>query len=98
MPIQAEVQLPSEATISPGVVIYMRPECHLCQEARGRLAELDPAAVLTVNEVDIETDDDLHRRYLELIPVIELDGEQVAQLVEFRDSTFAETIRKRIDV
>lgn len=75
----------------------MRPGCHLCDEARRRLAELDPDAVLTVSEVDIETDDELHRRYLELIPVIELEGVRVAQLVEFRRPTFAETIRKRID-
>ena len=30
-----------------------------------------------LEEVDITTDDDLHRRYLERIPVITIDGEHV---------------------
>ncbi len=29
------------------------------------------------SEVDIESDDELHRRLLERIPVIELDGEEL---------------------
>jgi Glutaredoxin-like domain (DUF836) len=30
-----------------------------------------------IEEVDITTDDDLHRRYLERIPVIALEGEEL---------------------
>ena len=30
-----------------------------------------------LEEVDITTDDDLHRRYLERIPVITIDGEHL---------------------
>jgi hypothetical protein len=30
-----------------------------------------------IDEVDITTSDDLHRRYLERIPVIALDGEEL---------------------
>jgi hypothetical protein len=33
-----------------------------------------------LDEVDIESDDDLFRRHLERIPVIELDGEFVSDL------------------
>jgi len=33
-----------------------------------------------LDEVDIESDDGLLRRYLERIPVIELDGEIVSEL------------------
>lgn len=98
MHTRAEDRLRPESDPAASVVIYMRPGCHLCEEARKRLAELDPSGVLTVTELDIETDDELHRRFLELIPVIELDGKQIAQLVEFRTETFAETIRTRIDV
>lgn len=80
------------------LVIYMRPGCHLCEEARQRVDELVGTDGVKVTELNIESDDGLHRRYLELIPVIELDGEQLAQLVEFRSATFAEMIRTRIDV
>ena len=34
-------------------------------------------AAFSLREVDITTDDDLHRRYLERIPVVTLDGEEL---------------------
>ena len=34
-------------------------------------------AAFSLREVDITTDDDLHRRYLERIPVVTLDGEDL---------------------
>jgi hypothetical protein len=34
-------------------------------------------AAFSLREVDITTDDDLHRRYLERIPVVALDGEEL---------------------
>jgi glutaredoxin len=55
------------------VILYSRPGCHLCDEARSVLqAELVPFA-----ELDIESDDALFKRYLERIPVISIDGEDV---------------------
>ncbi len=33
-----------------------------------------------LREVDIEGDDELHARYLERIPVVEVDGEVVSEL------------------
>ena len=61
-----------------------RRGCHLCSEARSELdshlARLGEAgASIEVREVDIETDDELHRRYLERIPVIEIEGETVSE-------------------
>jgi glutaredoxin len=54
------------------LVLYGRPGCHLCDDARGVLQRI--GAPFT--EIDIETDDDLHRRYLERIPVLTVDGEE----------------------
>jgi hypothetical protein len=34
-------------------------------------------ATFSLEEVDITSDDDLHRRYLERIPVVTLDGEEL---------------------
>jgi thiol-disulfide isomerase/thioredoxin len=63
-------------------VLYGRPECHLCDEARDILNELAAeAGDLEIIELNIEKDDDLHRRFLERIPVIELEGQIVGELV-----------------
>ena len=55
------------------VTLYGKPGCHLCEEARRALAGLD------VREVDVSADPGLHARYGELIPVVEVDGEEVCR-------------------
>jgi glutaredoxin len=63
------------------VVLYGRPDCHLCEEARAALERLRAGGVeFELEEVDIERDEELHRRYLERIPVVELAGEIVSEL------------------
>ena len=58
------------------LVLYGRPGCHLCDEARAVLERIGHP----FEEVDIEADDRLLARYLERIPVIALDG---AELYDF---------------
>ena len=53
-----------------GLVLYGRPGCHLCDDAREALRRVGHPFV----EVDIERDDALLKRYLERIPVVALDG------------------------
>jgi hypothetical protein len=77
----------------PSVVLYARPECHLCDEARSGLEALRADGVdFEIDEVNIETDDDLHTRFLERIPVIELEGEVISEL--FLD---VDGLRARLD-
>jgi glutaredoxin len=59
------------------VTLFGRPGCHLCEDARRQLDALARELGFTVVERDIEGDDDLLRRYLERIPVIALDGEEL---------------------
>jgi glutaredoxin len=59
------------------VTLYTRPGCHLCDDARAELQRLRARLPFTLEEVDITSDDALHRRYLERIPVIALDGEEL---------------------
>ena len=75
------------------LVLYGRPDCHLCDEARAGLgaARLDGVA-FELDEVDIESDDGLMHRYLERIPVIELNGEIVSEL-----HLDADALRARLD-
>ncbi len=61
----------------PEVVLYGRPGCHLCDDARGVLERLRSELPFTLVERDIEQDDVLLRAYLERIPVIALDGEEL---------------------
>jgi glutaredoxin len=59
------------------VTLYSRPGCHLCDEARKVLERLQTQASFTVEEIDITGDDALHARYLERIPVVAMDGEEL---------------------
>ena len=63
--------------MTPAVTLYGRPGCHLCDIARVALERVRAASPFTLHEVDITTDDELHRRYLERIPVVCLDGEEL---------------------
>jgi glutaredoxin len=63
------------------VRLYTRPDCHLCDEARAGLESLRSQGLqFDLEEVDIDSDEELLRRFLERIPVIELDGEIVSEL------------------
>jgi glutaredoxin len=66
--------------MTPTVTLYGKPGCHLCDDARAALVRLRAEAAFALEEVDITHDDELHRRYLERIPVVALDG---AELYDF---------------
>lgn len=59
------------------VTVYGRPGCHLCDDAVAQLRSLADELGFSLVEVDIERDDELHRRYLERIPVIALDDREL---------------------
>jgi hypothetical protein len=71
----------------PDLVLYARPGCSLCDEARAAIeAVIDDRkvrglAVPRLEERDIEADPELHRRYLERIPVVELGNQRVELVV-----------------
>ncbi len=59
--------------IPGGLVLLSRPGCHLCDDARAVIERVGAP----LREIDIESNDALHRAYLERIPVVELDGEEL---------------------
>jgi glutaredoxin len=59
------------------VTVYAAPGCHLCADALTTLRSLQVELGFALVERDITTDDGLHRAYLERIPVIALDGEEL---------------------
>ena len=64
------------------VTVYSRPGCHLCEEAIEALLRLyGDGYRFELHEVDIESEALLLRRLLEKIPVVEVDGAVVSELV-----------------
>jgi glutaredoxin len=68
------------------VVVYSRPGCHLCEEALEQIVALHEEGYrFDLHEVDIESNELLLRRHLERIPVVEVDGVEVSELILDRD-------------
>ncbi|HYN69368.1 MAG TPA: glutaredoxin family protein [Candidatus Eisenbacteria bacterium] len=71
----------------PDLVLYVRPGCSLCDEAREAIGlviadrRARGASVPAVVERNIEADEALHRAYLERIPVVELGEHRLELLV-----------------
>jgi len=63
--------------MKPKLAIYQRDGCHLCEIASAQLAKLQSEYQFELEQIDIESSDRLHRLYLERIPVIALDGEEL---------------------
>jgi glutaredoxin len=64
------------------VLVYSRPGCHLCEEALAAIVALHEEGYrFSLHEIDIESDELLLRRYLERIPVVEVDGVLASELV-----------------
>ena len=64
------------------VVLYTRPGCCLCDDARQVLVGLreQPGPGFVLQERDIEADERLLRAYLERIPVVTIDGAEAFEL------------------
>jgi Glutaredoxin-like domain (DUF836) len=64
------------------VVLYSREGCCLCDEARVVLERVRAGApsAFVLKERDIDSDDAIHRAYLERIPVVTVDGEEAFEL------------------
>jgi glutaredoxin len=73
------------------VVIYSRPGCHLCDEAKHAIAAADLADRYTLQEINIDTDPALIEKYCYDIPVITIDGVEA-----FRHRLTTEEFRKAL--
>ncbi|HTZ85730.1 MAG TPA: glutaredoxin family protein [Solirubrobacteraceae bacterium] len=74
------------------IVVYSRPDCHLCVEAMDELRALQVELGFDLHERDIDRDPALLRAYFERIPVIALDGEELFE--HFVDET---ALRERLE-
>jgi glutaredoxin len=62
------------------VVLYARPGCHLCDDARVVIEAARAKVAFVFEEVDIESDDALVRDYGLRIPVVAVDGEELFEI------------------
>jgi glutaredoxin len=72
-----EHQNPSEGTVLTSkahVVLYSRPGCHLCEEAKATIEAVRRGDEFTLDEVNIESHPELLSRYQYDIPVIAING------------------------
>ena len=81
--------------MGPKVVLYTRAGCCLCDAAKSVLAEARGNARFDLEEVDIDGDEELRRRYNDEVPVIAIDGAKAfkyrVELTEFLKKLAART-------
>lgn len=73
------------------VIIYSRPGCHLCEEAKQIIKGSGVEGEYTLEEINIESDAELLRRYRYHIPVVTIDGVEA-----FRHRLTAEEFRAAV--
>lgn len=60
------------------VVLYGRVGCHLCERARAILRRLSEEIVFEIRDQDVDVDSDLVDQYGDRVPVIVVEGQEVA--------------------
>ena len=75
----------------PHVIVYSRPGCHLCDEAKLAILSSGCDDRFTFEEINIESDRELLRKYQYDIPVVAIDGDEA-----FRHRVDVDQFRSRI--
>lgn len=73
------------------VIVYSRPGCHLCDEAKQAIANAGCQNEYTLEDINIESDRLLLSRYQYDIPVVTINGVEA-----FRHRLTAVEFRKRL--
>jgi len=77
--------------LKPHVIVYSRPGCHLCDEAKEAIRRAGCNDVYSFEEINIETSRELLLKYQFDIPVVTIDGVEA-----FRHRVDAEKFRDTI--
>jgi glutaredoxin len=59
------------------ITLYTRNRCSLCEKAKQGILELKEDWNFTLEEIDIDKSDELTELYGIMIPVVQIDGEEV---------------------
>lgn len=71
-------QTPRRSACMLTVKVYMRKKCGLCDDAVVTLDFLSRKLPIEIKQIDIEKDDELHEKYQLVIPVVEVEGKEIA--------------------
>jgi glutaredoxin len=77
----------------PHVIVYSRPGCHLCDEAKHAIDSAGCEDQFTFAEINIESDPELLNKYQYDIPVVTIDGAEA-----FRHRVNAAEFKKLIQM
>jgi glutaredoxin len=61
-------------TLGREVVVYSRKGCHLCEIVKETLSKLQRRGGFQWREVDVDSDDELRRKFTDEVPVVFIDG------------------------
>ena len=61
------------------LTLYSKPGCHLCEDVREILDDLQPTYGFAIEEIDITADAALFTRYRYEIPVVLKNGVEIAR-------------------
>jgi Glutaredoxin-like domain (DUF836) len=70
---------PAPAHPGPRVVLFTKPGCHLCEDMHALIGELLQGTGITIEAMDITRDLALFVRFRHDVPVLEIDGREVAR-------------------
>ena len=56
------------------VIVYSRKGCHLCEIVKETLIKLERRGGFTWREIDVDSDEELRRRFTDEVPVVFIDG------------------------
>ncbi|MCK0473014.1 glutaredoxin family protein [Halalkalibacter sp. APA_J-10(15)] len=59
------------------IVIYSKHHCPLCDKAIAKIKTLKEQYELSIRVIDIYEDDELLEKYQLMIPVVEIEGEEI---------------------
>ena len=71
------------------ITLYTRPGCHLCDELKVDLAEMQQEIGFMLVERNIDDNAEDHARYQYLIPVLDIDGGPLLYPPHHRDVVYA---------
>jgi glutaredoxin len=76
------------------VTLYTRPGCHLCEAALTVVDRVRADLGFDLEEVDIESDEALLRRFLVRIPVLAIDGEEAFELDQIQEAALRDRLAR----
>ena len=56
------------------VVVYSRKGCHLCELVKESLTKLSRRGGFTWQDIDVDSDEQLRRKFTDEVPVVFIDG------------------------